>query len=126
MLQVRLAFAIVSSWWLWHLTNYSGFSSSQLFGSCWHFDVDICKDLYTNVVRSPAEAVDPRNSAEESPVAMQGTAPQHQASAATGHSSFEMSCPFTNQEVQHDLFRSWKETTAYKNDVYFSPKEIDG
>ena len=26
-------------------------------------DVDIYKDLYTNVVRSHAEAVDPRNSA---------------------------------------------------------------
>ena len=85
-------------------------------------DIDICKDLYTSVVRSPAEAVDPRNSAEESPVAMQGTAP-HQASTVTGHPSFEMSCSFTKQ---HDLLRSWKETTAYKNDVYFSPKEIDG
>ena len=51
-------------------------------------DVDIYKDLYTNVVRSHAEAVDPRNSAEEY---------QHQASAVTGHSSLEMSCPFTKQ-----------------------------
>ena len=68
-------------------------------------DVDICKDLYTNVVQSPAEVVDSRNSAEESPVSMQGPAPhaQNQASTATGHSSFEMSCSFTKQVAQHDL-----------------------
>ena len=85
--------------------------------------VDICKDMYTSVVRSPSEVVDPRNSAEESPVSMQCTAPhaQHQASTATGHSSFEISCSFTKQVAQHVLLRSWKETTPYKNDVYLSP-----
>ena len=40
---------------------------------------------------------------------------------AAGYSSFEMSCSFTKQVTQHVLLRSWKETTAYKNDVYLSP-----
>ena len=46
--------------------------------------------------------------------------------AATGQSSLEMSCSFTKQVAQLDLVRSWKETTAYKNDVFLLPKEIDG
>ena len=76
-------------------------------------------------MQSPAEVVDPRNSAEESPVSMQGTAPhaQHQASTATSHSSFEMSCSFTKQVAQHDLFRYWKETMACavsETDVFVS------
>ena len=41
-------------------------------------------------------------------------------------SSFEMSCSLTKQVAHADVLRSWKETTAYKDDVYLSPKEIDG
>merc|ERR1712203_1338642 len=38
---------------------------------------------------------------------------------ATGHPSFVMSCSFTNQVLgQLDLLKNWKETKAYKNDVY--------
>merc|ERR1712224_660515 len=38
---------------------------------------------------------------------------------ATGHPSFVMSCSFTNQTLaQLDLLKNWKETKAYKNDVY--------
>merc|ERR1712224_703164 len=38
---------------------------------------------------------------------------------ATGHPSFVMSCSFTNQMLaQLDLLKNWKETKAYKNDVY--------
>merc|ERR1711937_1057889 len=45
---------------------------------------------------------------------------------ATGHPSFVMSCSFTNQTVaQIDLLKNWKETKAYKNDVYLLPKELD-
>merc|ERR1712099_109412 len=45
---------------------------------------------------------------------------------ATGHPSFVMSCSFTNQTLaQLDLLRNWKETKAYKNDVYLLPKELD-
>merc|ERR1711884_621400 len=45
---------------------------------------------------------------------------------ATGHPSFVMSCSFTNQVLaQLDLLKNWKETKAYKNDVYFLPKELD-
>jgi adenosylhomocysteinase len=45
---------------------------------------------------------------------------------ATGHPSFVMSCSFTNQVLaQLDLFKNWKETKAYKNDVYLLPKELD-
>merc|ERR1719446_2879 len=45
---------------------------------------------------------------------------------ATGHPSFVMSCSFTNQTLaQLDLLRNWKETDAYKNDVYLLPKELD-
>merc|ERR1712190_113140 len=45
---------------------------------------------------------------------------------ATGHPSFVMSCSFTNQVLgQLDLFRNWKETKAYKNDVYLLPKDLD-
>merc|ERR1711981_319650 len=43
---------------------------------------------------------------------------------ATGHPSFVMSCSFTNQVLaQLDLLKNWKETKAYKNDVYLLPKE---
>merc|ERR1712063_54936 len=45
---------------------------------------------------------------------------------ATGHPSFVMSCSFTNQtSAQLDLLKNWKETKAYKNDVYLLPKELD-
>merc|ERR1711868_233463 len=45
---------------------------------------------------------------------------------ATGHPSFVMSCSFTNQVLaQLDLSRNWKETKAYKNEVYLLPKELD-
>merc|ERR1711957_979142 len=45
---------------------------------------------------------------------------------ATGHPSFVMSCSFTNQVLgQLDLLKNWKETKAYKNDVYLLPKQLD-
>merc|ERR1739849_23745 len=45
---------------------------------------------------------------------------------ATGHPSFVMSCSFTNQVLaQIDLLNNWKNTKAYKNDVYLLPKELD-
>merc|ERR1712000_429775 len=45
---------------------------------------------------------------------------------ATGHPSFVMSCSFTNQTLaQLDLLKNWKETKAYKNNVYLLPKELD-
>merc|ERR1711974_62099 len=44
----------------------------------------------------------------------------------TGHPSFVMSCSFTNQVLgQLDLLKNWKETKAYKNDVYLLPKALD-
>merc|ERR1711904_747353 len=46
---------------------------------------------------------------------------------ATGHPSFVMSCSFTNQVLaQLDILKNWKETKAYKNQVYLLPKELDG
>merc|ERR1739845_74323 len=45
---------------------------------------------------------------------------------ATGDPSFVMSCSFTNQALaQIDLLKNWKETKAYKNDVYLLPKDLD-
>merc|ERR1712151_592128 len=45
---------------------------------------------------------------------------------ATGHPSFVMSCSFTNQvSGQLDLLKNWKETKAYKNDVYLLSKKLD-
>merc|ERR1712227_745805 len=45
---------------------------------------------------------------------------------ATDHPSFVMSCSFTNQTLaQLDLLKNWKETKAYKNDVYLLPKALD-
>merc|ERR1712217_238791 len=45
---------------------------------------------------------------------------------ATGHPSFVMSCSFTNQVLaQLCLLNNWKETKAYKNDVYLLPKNLD-
>merc|ERR1712160_194671 len=45
---------------------------------------------------------------------------------ATGHPSFVMSCSLTNQVLaQLDLLKNWKETKAYKNDVYLLPKKLD-
>merc|ERR1712187_1033528 len=39
---------------------------------------------------------------------------------------FVMSCSFTNQVLaQLDLLKNWKQTQAYKNDVYLLPKELD-
>jgi len=44
----------------------------------------------------------------------------------TSHPSFVMSCSFSNQTLaQLDLLRNWRETKAYKNDVYLLPKELD-
>merc|ERR1712050_559692 len=45
---------------------------------------------------------------------------------ATGHPSFVMSCSFTNQVMaQLDLLENWKNTKAYKNEVYLLPKHLD-
>jgi len=45
---------------------------------------------------------------------------------ATGNPSFIMSFSFTNQVLaQLDILKNWKETKAYKNDVYLLPKELD-
>merc|ERR1711879_1125068 len=45
---------------------------------------------------------------------------------ATGHPSFVMSCSFTNRVLgQLDLLKNWRETKAYKNDVYLLPKDLD-
>merc|ERR1712079_703999 len=45
---------------------------------------------------------------------------------ATGHPSFVMSCSFTNQVLaQLDILKNWKETKAYKNEVYLLPKALD-
>merc|ERR1712244_177658 len=45
---------------------------------------------------------------------------------ATGHPPFVMSCSFTNQVLaQLDILKNWKETKAYKNDVYLLPKALD-
>merc|ERR1712222_182266 len=45
---------------------------------------------------------------------------------ATGHPSFVMLCSFTNQVLaQLDILKNWKETKAYKNNVYLLPKELD-
>merc|ERR1712150_281003 len=45
---------------------------------------------------------------------------------ATGHPSFVMSCSFTNQMLaQLDILKNWKETKAYKNEVYLLPKALD-
>merc|ERR1712028_36420 len=45
---------------------------------------------------------------------------------ATGHPSFVMSCSFTNQVLaQLDILKNWKETKAYKNDVYLMAKALD-
>ena len=42
---------------------------------------------------------------------------------ATGHPSFVMSCSFTNQVLAQ--IELWKNTDAYKNDVYVLPKKLD-
>merc|ERR1719272_2225920 len=45
---------------------------------------------------------------------------------ATGHPSFVMSCSFSNQvPAQLDILKNWKETKAYKNDVYLMAKALD-
>merc|ERR1712190_438896 len=45
---------------------------------------------------------------------------------ATGPPSFVMSCSFTSPVLgQLDLLKNWKETKAYKNDVYLLPKSLD-
>jgi len=45
---------------------------------------------------------------------------------AIGHPSFVMSCSFTNQVLaQLDILKNWKETKAYKNEVYLLPKNLD-
>merc|ERR1712151_1312733 len=45
---------------------------------------------------------------------------------ATGHPSFVMSGSFKNQVLgQLDILKNWKETKAYKNDVYLLPKALD-
>ena len=45
---------------------------------------------------------------------------------AAGHPSVVVSRPFTNQMfVQLDLLRGWKETMAYKHDVYLLPTDLD-
>ena len=50
----------------------------------------------------------------------------HNLGCATGHHPFLMSCSSTNLVlVGLDLFGYWQETSAYRNEVYLLPKQLD-
>ena len=50
----------------------------------------------------------------------------HNLGCATGHHPFLMSCSSTNLVlVGLDLFGYWPETSAYRNEVYLLPKQLD-
>jgi adenosylhomocysteinase len=101
-----------------------------LVGNLGHFDTEIEMEELENFPGIKGENIKPQVDRFGFPdghgVIVLASGRLMNLGCATGHPSFVMSCSFTNQVLaQLDLLKNWKETKAYKNEVYLLPKELD-
>merc|ERR1712125_109418 len=104
--------------------------NNAIVGNIGHFDNEIEMDKLEQFPGIKVENIKPQVDRFEFPdghgVIVLASGRLLNLGCATGHPSFVMSCSFTNQVLaQLDLLKNWKETKAYKNDVYLLPKALD-
>merc|ERR1712205_113931 len=102
----------------------------SVVGEIGHFDNEVEMDLLENFPGIKVENIKPQVDRFVFPdghgVIVLASGRLCNLGCATGHPSFVMSCSFTNQVLaQLDILKNWKETKAYKNDVYLLPKALD-
>ena len=104
--------------------------NNAVIGNIGHFDNEIEMDLLENFPGIKVENIKPQVDRFVFPdghgVIVLASGRLCNLGCATGHPSFVMSCSFTNQVLaQLDILKNWRETKAYKNQVYLLPKELD-
>merc|ERR1711970_1137831 len=112
------------------LEHMKKMKNNAIVGNIGHFDNEIEMDALEKFPGIKVENIKPQVDRFEFPdghgVIILASGRLLNLGCATGHPSFVMSCSFTNQVLaQLDLLKNWKETKAYKNDVYLLPKELD-
>merc|ERR1712217_868430 len=104
--------------------------NNAIVGNIGHFDNEIEMDKLENFPGIKVENIKPQVDRFVFPdghgIIVLASGRLLNLGCARGHPSFVMSCSFTNQVLaQLDLLKNWKETKAYKNEVYLLPKELD-
>merc|ERR1712185_557207 len=112
------------------LEHMKKMKNNAIVGNIGHFDNEIEMDLLENYPGIKVENIKPQVDRFVFPdghgVIILASGRLLNLRCATGHPSFVMSCSFTNQVLaQLDLLKNWKETKAYKNNVYLLPKNLD-
>merc|ERR1712138_44147 len=112
------------------LEHMKKMKNNAVVGNIGHFDNEVEMDLLENFPGIKVENIKPQVDRFVFPdghgVIILASGRLCNLGCATGHPSFVMSCSFTNQVLaQLDLVKNWKETKAYKNDVYLLPKALD-
>merc|ERR1712134_34832 len=112
------------------LENMKKMKNNAIVGNIGHFDNEIQMAELEGFPGIKVENIKPQVDRFEFPdghgVIVLASGRLLNLGCATGHPSFVMSCSFTNQTLaQLDLLKNWKETKAYKSDVYLLPKALD-
>jgi len=112
------------------LEHMKKMKNNAVVGNIGHFDNEIEMELLENFQGIKVENIKPQVDRFVFPdghgVIILASGRLCNLGCATGHPSFVMSCSFTNQVLaQLDILKNWKETKAYKNQVYLLPKELD-
>merc|ERR1712125_53823 len=112
------------------LEHMKKMKNNAIVGNIGHFDNEIAMEDLENFPGIKVENIKPQVDRFVFPdghgVIILASGRLLNLGCATGHPSFVMSCSFTNQVLgQIDLVKNWKETKAYKNDVYLLPKSLD-
>jgi len=112
------------------LENMKKMKNNAIVGNIGHFDNEIQMAELEGFPGIKVENIKPQVDRFEFPdghgVIILASGRLLNLGCATGHPSFVMSCSFTNQTLaQLDLLKNWKETKAYKNEVYLLPKALD-
>merc|ERR1712070_644859 len=112
------------------LEHMKKMKNNAIVGNIGHFDNEIAMEDLENFPGIKVENIKPQVDRFVFPdghgVIVLASGRLVNLGCATGHPSFVMSCSFTNQVLgQLDLLKNWKETKAYKNDVYLLPKALD-
>jgi len=112
------------------LEHMKGMKNNAIVGNIGHFDNEIEMEKLEQFPGIKVENIKPQVDRFVFPdghgVIVLASGRLVNLGCATGHPSFVMSCSFTNQVLaQLDLVKNWKETKAYKNDVYLLPKSLD-
>jgi len=112
------------------LEHMKKMKNNAIVGNIGHFDNEIDMDALEKSEGIKVENIKPQVDRFVFPdghgIIMMASGRLCNLGCATGHPSFVMSCSFTNQLLaQLDLLKNWKETKAYKNDVYLLPKHLD-